>query len=243
LNGAPVPEPKPPAKPKPVPGAARRAADPGDDARLTALLVDRVRALNDAPEDPAQGFVLLWLQGQRRLRQSLAYSHAQRRANELRKPLVVYEALRCDYPRASDRLHRFVLEGVADNAADAAARGLLYGFYLQRPGDPHGVLHQLAARAAVVVTDWLPTFIHPAQTRALAARARVRVEVVDAAGVAPLSVSNKAEIGARTLRPKLHRLLPDLLVHLPEPRALVAAPKRFDWGFEPFLPAEGPRGE
>jgi deoxyribodipyrimidine photo-lyase len=242
-----VPEPKPRPKQaaaaQAAPSAARRVAALDDDARLTALLVDRVRALNDAPEDPAQGFVLLWLQGQRRLRQNLAYSHAQRRANELGKPLVVYEALRFDYPHASDRLHRFVLEGVADNAADAAARGLAYGFYLQRPGDPRGVLHKLAARAAVVVTDWLPTFIHPAQTRALAARARVRVEVVDAAGVAPLAVSTKAEIGARTIRPKLHRLLPDILVPIPEPEAKVPAPKRFDWGFTPFLPAEGPKGE
>lgn len=134
---------------KAAPSAAtRRAASVEDDARLTALLVDRVRALNDAPEDPSKEFVLLWLQGQRRLRQNLCYSHAQRRANELRKPLVVFEALRFDYPHASDRLHRFVLEGVADNAADAAARGLAYGFYLQRPGGPRGVLHQLAARAA-----------------------------------------------------------------------------------------------
>jgi deoxyribodipyrimidine photo-lyase len=229
------------SKSRAAPAAPSARVD--DDARLTALLVDRVRALNDAPEDPSQGFVLLWLQGQRRLRQNLAYSHAQRRANELKKPLVVYEALRCDYPHASDRLHRFVLEGALDNAADAAARGLLYAFYLQRPGDPRGVLHKLAARAAVVVTDWLPTFIHPAQTRALAARAKVRVEVVDAAGVAPLSVSTKAEIGARTIRPKLHRVLPELLVPIPEPKALVAAPKRFDWGFEPFSPAAGAAGE
>jgi deoxyribodipyrimidine photo-lyase len=213
------------------------------DARLTALLGDRVRALNQAPEDPAQPFVLLWLQGQRRLRQNLAFSHAQRRANELGKPLVVYEALRFDYPHASDRFHRFVLEGVRDNALDAQARGVAYGFYLEAPGDPKGTLHRLAARAAVVVTDWLPAFIHPAQTKALAARARVRVEAVDAAGVAPLSVSPRLEIGARTLRPKIHKILPDVLQPIPEPKAKVAAPAKVDWGFAPFLPDEGAAGE
>ena len=214
-----------------------------DDALLTSLLDGRVRALNDAPDRPERGFVLLWLQGQRRLRQNLAFSHAQRRANEAGKPLVVYEGLRFDYPRASDRLHRFVLEGVRDNALDAQARGLCYGFYLQRPGDPRGVLHALAARAIVVITDWLPTFIHPAQTRALADRASCRVEVVDAAGVVPLSVSPKAEIGARTLRPKIHRALPAFLRPIPEPPANCTAPNRFDWGFTPFLPPDGPKGE
>lgn len=210
---------------------------PSTNALLTSLLHDRVRALNAAPEAPAAPFVLLWLQGQRRLRQNLAFSHAQRRANELGKPLVVYEGLRHDYPYASDRFHRFVLEGAADNAADAARRGLAYAFYLQRPGDPRGALHRLAARAAVVVTDWLPTFLHPAQTQALARRCPVRVEVVDAAGVAPLSVSPKLEVAARTLRPKLHKVLPALLRRIPEPEAKLAPPRRLDWGFEPL--AEG----
>ena len=36
-------------------------------------------------------------------------------ARRLRRPLVVLEALRCGYPWASDRLHRFVLDGMADN--------------------------------------------------------------------------------------------------------------------------------
>ncbi len=212
--------------------AERRAAH--DDAALSALLHQRVRALNDAPEDPRGAFVLLWLQGQRRLGQNLAFAHAQRRANELGRPLVVYEALRFDYPYASDRFHRFVLEGARDNAADARARGVEYGFFLQRPDSPRGVLHALAARAAVAITDWLPTFIHPAQTRAFARRARVRVEAVDAAGVAPLAISEKAEIGARTLRPKLHQRLPELLRAIPEPKPQVKAPRSFAWGFEPL---------
>ena len=201
---------------------------------LTSLLAGRVRALNEAPDAADRGFALLWLQGQRRLRGNLAYAHAQRRANELKKPLVVYEALRLDYPHASDRFHRFVLEGAQDNAAAAADRGLLYGFFLQDPTSPHGVLHALAARAAVVVTDWLPSFIHPAQTRRLAAKASCRVEVVDAAGIAPISAFPNQELAARTLRPKITRLLPERLLDIPDVKPEVAPPKKFDWGFEPL---------
>ncbi|MBS2023842.1 MAG: deoxyribodipyrimidine photolyase [Deltaproteobacteria bacterium] len=202
------------------------------DVLLSQLLDGRVKGMNDASENPKGAFVLLWLQGQRRLRQNLAYAHAQRRANELSLPLVVYEALRHDYPHASDRFHRFVLEGAPDNAADARKRGLAYAFYLQRPQHKKGALLQLSARARVVVTDWLPTFIHPAQTKALAKRVNVRVEAVDAAGVVPLSNSPQLELAARTIRPKIHRALPQFLVRIPEVKPKVDAPAQFDWGFE-----------
>ncbi len=213
------------------------------DELLTFLLQDRVRALNAAPANERAGFVLLWLHGQRRIANNLAFAHAQRRANEMGKPLVVYEALRRDYPYASERLHRFVLEGVADTARDCAEQGVAYGFFLQTKASPRGVLHRLASRAALVVADSLPHFIHPAQLEALAARAPCRVEAIDAAGVAPLAMFPTLEIGARTLRPKLMRRLPGLLRPIPLVPAQVRAPRRFDWGFDPWTgsPDDGVR--
>jgi hypothetical protein len=47
---------------------------------------------------------------------SFALDHAVARANALDRPLVVLEALRCGYRWASDRLHAFVIAGMADNA-------------------------------------------------------------------------------------------------------------------------------
>ncbi len=63
----------------------------------------------------------------RRTRSSFALERALERARELGKPLVVLEALRVDYPWASERLHRFVLDGMADNALrfERAGIGLL----------------------------------------------------------------------------------------------------------------------
>jgi deoxyribodipyrimidine photo-lyase len=201
---------------------------------LTYLLRDRVAALNDEPVRDKQDFVLLWLHGQRRIVNNLAFAHAQRLANELRKPLVVYEALRRDHPFASERFHRFVLEGIESNARDCEKQGVAYGFFLDTPEAPRGVLHALSARAAVVVMDYLPHFIHPKQSKALAARAVCRVEAVDAAGVAPLKMFPKAEIAARTLRPKLMRALPDLLQPIPRVPSKLDPLQRFDWGFTPF---------
>ena len=107
-----------------------------------------------------------------RSRENPALNFAAERANELGLPLVVYQGLRPDYPWASDRFHTFILESAADMAADFADRDIPYGFYLERrigasPGEPRPAspLEQLAHRAAVVVTDYFPTFIVPRQTR------------------------------------------------------------------------------
>lgn len=202
------------------------------DAVLSELLQDRVAPLNQQPVIETRAFVLLWLQGQRRIRENVAFAHAQRRANELGKPLLVYEGLRNDYPHASARIHRFIVDGAQDNARDCEEQGVAYAFFLQTPKTPRGVLHALAARAALVVTDWLPTFIYPGQTRRLAERASCLVEAVDAAGSVPLSVFPTAQIGARTVRPRLWKAV--VLRSVPRVPAKVKKPARFDWGFDPL---------
>jgi deoxyribodipyrimidine photo-lyase len=54
----------------------------------------------------------------RRLSWSFALDRAVDTAREFGKPLVVLEAIRCDHPFASARIHRFVLDGMAEHAAE-----------------------------------------------------------------------------------------------------------------------------
>src|SRR5262245_44752308 len=106
------------------------------------------------------------MQAARRLDHNHALDYAARCAVELKRPLVVYEGLRLDYPWASDRLHHFVLEGMAANAERARDQGLTYWPYVETPAQPgRGLLERLAAPAAVVITDAFPAFIVPGQTR------------------------------------------------------------------------------
>ena len=83
----------------------------------------RLRRLNDAPVASGGDYVLYWMQIYRRLERNHALDYALRCAEELGRPLVVYEGLRIDYPWASRRHHRFVLEGMQANAARAARAG------------------------------------------------------------------------------------------------------------------------
>ena len=67
---------------------------------------------------------------------------------KLKKPLVVLEALRCGYPWASDRIHRFALDGMAENACWLEGTDVLYYPYLEpKPNAGKGLLAALASHA------------------------------------------------------------------------------------------------
>ncbi|MBK9387136.1 MAG: deoxyribodipyrimidine photolyase [Planctomycetes bacterium] len=153
----------------------------------------RVTACNDRPLQPGGGYVLYWMIAHRRTRWSFALQHAVRRAQELGKPLLVLEALRCDYRWASDRLHRFAIEGMAENARRFEQAGVRYLPYVEpERGAGRGLLEALAARAALVVTDEFPCFFLPRMVAAAAQKVAVRMEQVDANGILPLRASEKA---------------------------------------------------
>ena len=96
----------------------------------------RLRRLNEARTATGGDYVLYWTQVYRRLERNHALDYALRCAAELGKPLVVYEGLRIDYPWASRRHHRFVLEGMQANAARAALLGLNYWPFVETPERP-----------------------------------------------------------------------------------------------------------
>ena len=166
----------------------------------------RLVRLNDKPIDRSGDFVLYWMQMQRRFSSNHSLDYAIKCADELGKPLVVYEGLRLDYPWASARLHQFIIEGMRDNAATAKALGFTYWPYVETPDQPaRGLLARIVARAALVVTDDFPCFIIPAQSAALAARTERAVIAVDSNGVVPLRLLGAAPYAAAHLRPRIHK--------------------------------------
>src|SRR5689334_21408685 len=90
-----------------------------------------VRAVNARAPRAAGDFVLSWMIAARRTRWSFALARALAWRARLGRPLVIFEALRVDYPWASDRFHRFALDGMADNARRAAAAGVTYVPYVE----------------------------------------------------------------------------------------------------------------
>ena len=197
----------------------------------------RVAAGNDAPVRRDGEYVLYWMIAARRLGWSFALDRALERARELGRPLLILEPLRAGYRWASDRLHRFVLDGMADNAAAVAAgaAGVQYRPYVEpQPGAGQGLLEALAARACLVVTDDFPCFFLPDMVAAAATRLGVRLERVDSNGLLPLRAAERAFTTAFSFRRFLQAELPAHLAERPQPEPLS------DAGLPAFgrLPAE-----
>jgi hypothetical protein len=126
----------------------------------------RIEARNRKPVNGDGEFVLYWMTMYRRAGWNFSLQRAVEWAERLRKPLVVLEALSCSYPWASDRLHRFILEGMADNARAFAGRNVFYYPYVEPRRDAgKGLLHTLAARSCMVVADDYPCAFHGARQK------------------------------------------------------------------------------
>ena len=174
----------------------------------------RLRRLNDRPSRSQGDYVLYWMQAYRRLERNHALDYAVRCAEEAGRPLVVYEGLRLDYPWASRRLHRFILEGMQANARQAETRGLNYWPFVEKtPSGGRGLLSRLSERACLVVTDDYPGFIVPGQSQALASRVEVPVIAVDSNSVVPLSLLGAPVGAAAHLRPRIHKAFAEAWPH------------------------------
>jgi deoxyribodipyrimidine photo-lyase len=191
---------------------------------MTTVPASRVREMNAAPIRADADCVLYWMIAYRRTTWNFSLQRAVEWARELRKPVVIFEPLRLGYQWASDRLHRFVLDGMADNLRrlePLRARGVTYYPYVERePDQGKGLLASLARHACVVVTDEYPSFFLPAMVRAAARQLPVRLELVDSNGLLPLGVTDRVFATALSFRAFLQKELPPHLDAFPRPDPL-----------------------
>jgi len=189
---------------------------------MSPALPLRVIAINDLSSREGGDYVLYWMIACRRLGWSFALDRALAWARELGKPLLIFEALRVGYPWACDRLHRFVLDGMGENARHLAGGPVGYYPYVEpAEGAGKGLLEELARRAAVVVTDDFPCFFLPRMVAAAGKKLGVRLEAVDGNGLLPLRAVDRVFARAHDMRRFMQRNLPDHLGDVPHPDPLV----------------------
>jgi deoxyribodipyrimidine photo-lyase len=183
-------------------------------AIASAVPASRVHVVGGAPVRGDGAFVLYWMVGSRRLGWNYGLQRAVDWCRALQRPLLILEPLRSDHPWASVRFHTFVVQGMADNAARAAAANVTYLPYVEtRPGEGRGLLDALATSAAVVVTDDVPWFFLPRMVAAAGRRLSVRLEAVDSLGWMPFRTPETEFGTAHAFRRYLQR---NLLPHLSE---------------------------
>lgn len=187
----------------------------------------RVRVVRDEPPRRGADYVLYWMIAHRRLGWNFALDQAVGWARALGLGLVVLEPLEVDYPWASHRHHRFVLDGMREHRAHLAGGPVAYHPYVEPvPGAAQGLLRRVAERAALVVTDDYPTFFLPALVTAAGRTLPVRLEAVDSNGLYPMRAAGRDFSAAVHFRRHLQKTLAEHLVDLPAPDAFAGRPLR-----------------
>lgn len=178
----------------------------------------RVTAINQMSPNVNGKYVLYWMQAYRRFYYNHSLDFALELARQHKKPLVVYEGLRMDYPWNSERIHRFILEGMQENFHTAKELGFTYWSFVETKKNPaKGLLKKISKEAVAVVTDHFPCFIIPEQTQKLSQKIECPLYAVDGNGIIPLKLYGSFASAARILRPKIHNLFPEAYLHTANP--------------------------
>ena len=176
----------------------------------------RIRKFNRDHLNSKGRFVLYWMLCNRRPFYNFALQHAVDHARKLQKPLLILEVLSCNYPYASDRIHNFILQGMADNNAHFRATAAYYYPYVETDeGSCRGLLQKLAEAACLVVTDDHPGFFYPKMLQAAGMRLSVTLEAVDSNGLLPLRAADHDYPTAYAFRRYLQKTLPGHLFDFP----------------------------
>ena len=184
----------------------------------------RIHTANDAPVRADGDYVLYWMIANRRSQWNYSLDRAVQWSEELKKPLLILEAVRCDYPWVSDRVHRFILQGMADNRHHLSGKSVRYYPYVETEAAAgKGLVEAFAAQASVVVTDDFPCFFLPRIVAAMARRSEVRVEAVDSNGILPLADAPRAFTTAYSFRRHMQKNVVAHLQEMPLERPLDAA--------------------
>lgn len=188
----------------------------------------RIRNLTHLPINPSRPFVLYWMTAFRRTQSNFALQRAVEIAQQIQKPLVILEALRCNYRWASHRFHQFVLDGMVDNAANAQRSKALYVAYVEPEArNASGLIEHFSSHAAAVVSDDFPCFFHPAMYERFASRLMCSVELVDSNTILPMRAMDRTFTVAHSYRRAMQKEIAQGLPQFPEvnPLSNLVVPK------------------
>ncbi|MBI5518994.1 MAG: deoxyribodipyrimidine photo-lyase [Desulfovibrio sp.] len=173
----------------------------------------RARLIHNRPQQC--GPVLYWMHRELRARDNWGLLHARHLAAERGQPLAVVFCLARHYPLAALAHFAFLTHGLDETARSLEALGIPFVLLRGEPGQAVAEYAALA-KAGLLVTDADPTRPKRAWLAELLSRLQCPAIEVDGRNVVPARrASDKAEYMARTIRPKIQRLLPEFLAPFP----------------------------
>ena len=192
----------------------------------------RIRLLQNGIED--KGPVIYWMSRDQRVHDNWALIFAQHLAMENKKPLGIIFNLLPDFLEATIRQYGFMLKGLKEVEMELFKYNIPF-FLIQ--GNPESEIPKFIRKynASVIVSDFDPLRIKRILKREVAKKIEIPFYEIDAHNIVPcLYVSNKMEFAAYTLRPKIHKSLPEFLDEIPSIKKMKKVESftsdKIDWG-------------
>ncbi len=171
--------------------------------------LNRLRILQEGADK--NGPVIYWMQRDQRAHDNWALIYAQQKALEKNVPLIVLFNLVPNFLEATIRQYGFMLKGLEEVQEKLTKYNI--PFYLTA-GDAAEEVPKIVeeTNASLLVADFNPLKIVRRWKISVANKINIPFHEVDAHNIVPcLIASNKLEFAAYTIRPKIHKLLPEYL--------------------------------
>ena len=174
----------------------------------------RARTLKDGTKK--KGLVVYWMSRDQRVEDNWALLYAQELALQMKAPLAVIFCLVPQFLNATLRQYSFMLRGLEQ--VEKSLKDLKIPFFLLR-GWPKGEIPKFVVESnvTILVTDFDPLRTKREWKEEVANKLEIPLYEVDTRNIVPCWVSSpKQEYAAYTLRPKIHRCLPEFLEPFPK---------------------------
>ena len=162
-----------------------------------------------------KGPVMYWMTREQRTEDNWPLLFAQKFAIEKKEPLFVIFSLTSNFLNAGIRHYGFMLKGLKEVESSLERNNI--PFYLLK-GEPEKKIPSFIEKynISLAVTDFDPLRIKEKWKETIGKKISIPFYEADGRNIVPCRVASpKKEYGAYTLRPKIHRLLPEFLTDFP----------------------------
>ena len=178
-------------------------------ALQTLLAGPRVMVRCAGDPDPDGRCVVYWMQRSQRASDNPALDTAIAAGNALRKPVVVFLAPVPFYPHGNLRHYQFLFDGFEELGPALARRRV--GFVFRYAPDHRVEAFTEEVGASLVIGDENPLREPSVWREKIARRLRIPFWTVDSDVIVPTRLLEKEQYAARTIRPRIRKLIPEFL--------------------------------
>lgn len=178
----------------------------------------RVRTLIDGSNK--NGPVIYWMQRDQRVFDNWALIYAYQKSIDKNVPLIVIFNLVPSFLNATLRQYSFMISGLKKVKKYLDELNISFHLFCGKPEEtiPNFIKD---SDASLLVVDFNPLKIVRLWKKSVSEKIKISFHEVDAHNIVPcLIASNKQEYAAYSLRPKIHKLLPEFLDEYPQLKRL-----------------------